>query len=174
MPSEWNGTLCAAFGGAVTIKKSLVYGVYGISRLHPKQKAGKYANHSLSRCLSEILQEISMAHLFVTLGHNRLSKLVWISLCLSIDFSDRAGTNPDDIRCESLFKAISWRVLATTDTRMIAWLPTGNLKTAGSIMWLEIFTTMLLYFVHDQFRHDFYGCETDISLWQNRKLIGKL
>ncbi len=48
--------------------------------------------------------------------------------------------NPDDARRKSLFKTISWRVLASSDTLMIAWLLTGNLKTAQLIMWLEIFT----------------------------------
>ena len=59
--------------------------------------------------------------------------------------------NLDNTRFKSLLKTISWRVLASTDTLMIAWLLTGNLKTAGSIMSLEIFTKMFLYYVHERF-----------------------
>ena len=60
-------------------------------------------------------------------------------------FLTRGRHNPDDTRFKSLLKTIPWRVLASTDTLMIAWLLTGNLKTAGSIMSLEIFTKMFLY-----------------------------
>ena len=56
--------------------------------------------------------------------------------------------NTDDTRFKSLLKIISWQVLASTDTLMIAWLLTSNLKTAGSIMLLEIFTKTSLYYVH--------------------------
>ena len=66
-------------------------------------------------------------------------------------FFRRGRHNPDDTRFKSLLKTISWRALASTDTLMIAWLLTGNLKTAESIMSLEIFTKMFLYYVHERF-----------------------
>ena len=66
-------------------------------------------------------------------------------------FFRRGRHNPGDTRFKSLLKTISWRVLASTDTLMIAWLLTGNLKTADSIMSLEIFTKMFLYYVHERF-----------------------
>ena len=66
-------------------------------------------------------------------------------------FFKRGQHNPDDTRFKSLLKTISWWVLASTDTLMIAWLLTGNLKTAGSIMSLEIITKMFLYYVHERF-----------------------
>ena len=71
-------------------------------------------------------------------------------------FFKRGRHNPDDTRFKSLLKTISWRVLASTNTLMIARLLTGNLKTVGSIMSLEIFTKMFLYYVHDRFGHGFY------------------
>ena len=37
-------------------------------------------------------------------------------------FFKRGRHNPDDIRFKSLLKTASWRVLASTDTLMIAWL----------------------------------------------------
>ena len=66
-------------------------------------------------------------------------------------FFRRGRHNPDDTRFKSLLKTISWRALPLTDRLMIAWLLTGNLKTAGSIMSLEIFTKMFLYYVHERF-----------------------
>ena len=66
-------------------------------------------------------------------------------------FFKRGRHNPDYTRFKSLLKTIYWRVLVSTDTLMIAWLLTGNLKTAGSIMSLEIFTKMFLYYVHERF-----------------------
>ena len=56
-----------------------------------------------------------------------------------------------DNRFKSLLKAVSCRILASTDALMIAWLLTGNSNTAGSIMSLEIFTKMFLYYVHERF-----------------------
>jgi hypothetical protein len=59
-------------------------------------------------------------------------------------FFRRGRHNLDDNRFKSSLKTIVWRLLASTDTLMIAWLLAGNLKTAGSIMSLEIFTKMFL------------------------------
>ena len=59
--------------------------------------------------------------------------------------------NPADTWFKSLLTTISWRALVSPDRIMIAWLITGNLKTAGLIMFLEIFTKMFLYYVHSRF-----------------------
>ena len=66
-------------------------------------------------------------------------------------FFRRGRHNPDDTPFKFSLKTISWWVLASADTLMIAWLLTGNLKTAGPIMPLEIFTKMFLYYVHERF-----------------------
>ena len=66
-------------------------------------------------------------------------------------FFKRGRHNPNDTKLKSSLKTIFWRVLASTDTLMIAPLLTGNLKTVGSIMSLEIFTKMFLYYVHERF-----------------------
>tara|TARA_Y100000590_G_C15617710_1_gene976389 strand:+ start:912 stop:1121 length:210 start_codon:yes stop_codon:yes gene_type:complete len=50
----------------------------------------------------------------------------------------------------SLFKAISWRILATTDTFLIGFLITGNVVYAGSIASLEILTKFILYYYHER------------------------
>ena len=58
--------------------------------------------------------------------------------------------NLDDTRFKSSLKTISWRLVTSPDKLMKAWLVTGNLKTAGSTMLLEIFTKMSLYYLHEQ------------------------
>ena len=47
-------------------------------------------------------------------------------------------------------KTASWRILASTDTVVIAWFYTGNLATALSIGGLEIFTKLILYYFHER------------------------
>ncbi len=48
----------------------------------------------------------------------------------------------------SVVKAFSWRVTGTIDTMLVAWLITREIKFALSIGFVEVFTKMLLYFIH--------------------------
>ena len=50
----------------------------------------------------------------------------------------------------SIIKAITWRTLGTIDTIVIAFLLTGEIKTALSIGGIEVFTKMILYFFHER------------------------
>jgi uncharacterized membrane protein len=50
----------------------------------------------------------------------------------------------------SLVKAISWRVTGTVDTVVISYLITGHAKMAFSIGLVEVFTKIVLYFVHER------------------------
>lgn len=50
----------------------------------------------------------------------------------------------------SLIKTISWRIIATTDTLLIAWWLTGSLTIGGSIASLEVLTKMILYYLHEK------------------------
>jgi uncharacterized membrane protein len=50
----------------------------------------------------------------------------------------------------SLVKALSWRATGTLDTMLISFLITGQLKWAVSIGFVELFTKMGLYFVHER------------------------
>lgn len=50
----------------------------------------------------------------------------------------------------SIVKAITWRTLGTMDTIVIAYVLTGEIKTALSIGGIEIFTKMILYFFHER------------------------
>jgi uncharacterized membrane protein len=52
-----------------------------------------------------------------------------------------------------LLKTISWRVIGTIDTILLAWLITGRLEIGAKIGGLELITKMLLYFLHERVWH---------------------
>lgn len=58
----------------------------------------------------------------------------------------RAG----DSKFKSAAKAISWRVLGTFDTIIISYLITGKLKMAFSIGSIEVFSKIVLYYIHER------------------------
>lgn len=47
-------------------------------------------------------------------------------------------------------KTLSWRIIGTIDTFILAWLITGNWKTGLTIGGVEVFTKMVLYFLHER------------------------
>lgn len=55
-----------------------------------------------------------------------------------------------DKHSRSIVKAISWRATGTVDTIVISWLVTGKLTFALSIGFVELFTKILLYYVHER------------------------
>ncbi|CAM3992068.1 MULTISPECIES: DUF2061 domain-containing protein [Flavobacterium] len=50
----------------------------------------------------------------------------------------------------SAYKAVTWRVLGTIDTVIISYLMTGNFTIAFSIGGFEVFSKMILYFIHER------------------------
>ncbi|HWN96766.1 MAG TPA: DUF2061 domain-containing protein [Methylomirabilota bacterium] len=50
----------------------------------------------------------------------------------------------------SVLKAISWRAVGTVDTMVISFLVTGKIKMAVSIGFVELFTKIFLYYVHER------------------------
>ncbi len=60
-----------------------------------------------------------------------------------------------------LLKTITWRILGTLDTMVIAWVVTGNPVTGLQIGLAEVLTKMGLYFLHEKawYKTDF-GLET--------------
>ena len=50
----------------------------------------------------------------------------------------------------SFVKAISWRVTGTCDTILISFLITREVKMAISIGFVELFTKIALYYVHER------------------------
>ena len=47
-------------------------------------------------------------------------------------------------------KTLTWRVLATTDTFLIAWFITGETTWAAGIASVEVLTKMFLYYAHER------------------------
>ena len=50
----------------------------------------------------------------------------------------------------SLVKGISWRIVGSIDTMIIAYLITGKMHAAISIGSVEVFTKIFLFYVHDR------------------------
>ena len=50
----------------------------------------------------------------------------------------------------SLAKAVSWRIVASTDTFLISWLITGYLTVATTIAGVEAVTKFCLYYFHER------------------------
>lgn len=66
---------------------------------------------------------------------------------LKPDFAaDRQSEKP----LRSIVKSISWRIIGTLDTVFISWLVTGEIGLALSIGSVELFTKMILYFLHER------------------------
>lgn len=55
-----------------------------------------------------------------------------------------------DSQSRSLAKAISWRVTGSLDTLLLSWLFTQQLSIAIAIGGTEIFTKILLYYLHER------------------------
>ena len=50
-----------------------------------------------------------------------------------------------------LLKTISWRIIATVITILIAWILTGNINTALNIGVAEVLIKMAAYYGHERF-----------------------
>lgn len=53
-------------------------------------------------------------------------------------------------RQRHLYKTISWRAIGTLDTMLISFILTGDALVGLTIGGLEIFTKMILYYVHER------------------------
>ena len=62
-------------------------------------------------------------------------------------FSSGSGK---DSNAKSLLKSISWRVVGTVDTILISYFITGQLVMAVSIGSVEVFSKILLYYLHER------------------------
>jgi uncharacterized membrane protein len=49
-----------------------------------------------------------------------------------------------------LAKTISWRIVGTIDTMVLSFFVTGNLRMALTLGGLEVFSKMVLYFIHER------------------------
>ena len=53
-------------------------------------------------------------------------------------------------KLRSLFKTISWRIVGTLDTMFLGWIITGSPLIGLKIGALELFTKMVLYYLHER------------------------
>lgn len=53
-------------------------------------------------------------------------------------------------RYRSIIKTISWRVTGTIDTFIVSYVVTGKIGIAASISIVEVFTKLLLYYLHER------------------------
>lgn len=58
--------------------------------------------------------------------------------------------NGDDSKKRHLAKTVSWRVVGTVDTMLLAWIITGDPVTGLQIGLAEVITKMILYYVHER------------------------
>jgi uncharacterized membrane protein len=47
-------------------------------------------------------------------------------------------------------KTLTWRIIASLDTFIIAWLITGKMDWASAIAGVEVLTKMILYYGHER------------------------
>jgi uncharacterized membrane protein len=60
-------------------------------------------------------------------------------------------------RKRHVLKAVTWRVLATSATVVIAWWVTGDWRVGIEVGSVEVFAKMLLYYLHERFWYKFVG-----------------
>ena len=49
-----------------------------------------------------------------------------------------------------LLKTITWRIIGTLDTMIVAWVISGDPLLGLSIGGVEVFSKMLLYYIHER------------------------
>lgn len=62
----------------------------------------------------------------------------------------KRGIRRGDSNAKSILKTISWRVIGTIDTMVITYFLTGELTVALSLGSVEVFTKMILYYLHER------------------------
>jgi uncharacterized membrane protein len=56
----------------------------------------------------------------------------------------------NDPHYRSFLKAVSWRVTGTLDTILVSFLITGRIELAFFIGFVELFTKIGLYYIHER------------------------
>lgn len=80
-----------------------------------------------------------------------LHERVWFNINLS-----KSGLVREN-KMRHLAKTVTWRMVGTADTMVLAWLLTGNPLTGVKIGLAELLTKMILYYIHERiwYRIDF-------------------
>lgn len=59
-------------------------------------------------------------------------------------------SNIPESRKRHLLKTVSWRVIGTLDTMLLAWIISGNPLTGFKIGMVEVVTKMIFYYLHER------------------------
>lgn len=55
-----------------------------------------------------------------------------------------------EARWRSIIKALTWRIIATSTTMVLAYIATGSLKIAGAIGAGDVVIKLFFYYVHER------------------------
>lgn len=72
----------------------------------------------------------------------------WAKRLVPSDYRSSVVSKESHIR--SIIKGISWRIVGTATTILVAYLLTGNTSTALKIGSIEVITKLLLYYLHER------------------------
>ena len=66
-------------------------------------------------------------------------------------------------RKRHIAKALSWRLVGTLDTFLLAWLITGSVELGALVGGTEVITKTILYYVHERiwYNHIHYGVDEE-------------
>lgn len=64
-------------------------------------------------------------------------------------------------RKRHIAKALSWRMVGTLDTFLLAWLITGSIEIGAMVGGVEVITKTVLYYVHERVWYNYihYGVD---------------
>ena len=85
----------------------------------------------------------------INLYHHK-TKSMLLDLHFARKKSPEKDTTPKESISRSALKAISWRLVGTFDTILIAYFITGTISQALSIGFIEWGTKIVLYFIHER------------------------
>ena len=88
-----------------------------------------------------------------------LTKMILYYLHERVWFTIKAGiTKNGDSKKRHIAKTITWRIIGTLDTMLLAWWISGNPLTGLKIGMVEVVTKMILYYFHERAWYKFdYG-----------------
>jgi len=67
---------------------------------------------------------------------------------------DKKGKNIQSVK-RHIAKTVTWRVIGTIDTMLLAWLISGNPIIGLKVGGVEVITKMILYYLHERVWHKF-------------------
>ncbi len=91
---------------------------------------------------------IALAELVTKMALYYLHERAWERIRWNL--RDGAGGRHRDGHARSVAKAASWRILASLDTTLLAFIFTGSIGAALSIGGLEVVTKLGLYYLHER------------------------